>query len=94
VEEARQKMPEWHTILQDGEWQVLQNRHLPSWYKVLRNGDIFAEVQVKVDFPDENTLCEEIVIDRKKVLRRTNPAAPAALHPREILRVAQEVSRQ
>jgi hypothetical protein len=97
VAEARQKLPEWRTVLQDGEWTVLQNWHLTSWYKVLRNGAIFAEVQVKVDFPDENTMCEELVIDRqnrKTVLRRTNPAAPAALNSAELLRLVQEVNRQ
>jgi hypothetical protein len=92
VAEAREKLPEWRTVLQDGEWTVLQHSHLTSWYKVLRNGAIFAEVQVKVDFPDENTMCEELVIDRQnrtKVLRRTNPAAPAALNPIEVLRIVQ-----
>jgi len=92
VEEAKKKLPEWRTVLQDGEWRVLQNWHLTSWYKVLRNGEIFAEVQVKVDFPDENTMCEELVIDRqnrKTVLWRTNPAAPAALNPAELLRLVQ-----
>jgi hypothetical protein len=93
VAEARQKLPEWRTVLQDGEWRVLQHWHLTSWYKVLRNGEIFAEVQVKVDFPDENTMHEEIVIDRqnrKTVLRRTNPAAPAALNPAELLRLLRQ----
>jgi hypothetical protein len=50
-------------------------------------------VQVKVDFPDENTMCEELIIDRqnrKTVLRRTNPAAPAALNPAELLRLVQQ----
>jgi hypothetical protein len=49
-------------------------------------------VQVKVDFPDENTMCEELIIDRqnrKTVLRRTNPAAPAALNSAELLRLVQ-----
>ena len=93
VAEARQKLPEWRTVLQDGEWTVLQNWHLTSWHKVLRNGEIFAEVQVKVDFPDENTMHEEIVIDRQNrttVLRRTNPAAPAALNPAELLRLLRQ----
>jgi len=93
VEEAKAKLPEWHTVLQDGEWQVMRHSHLTSWYKVLRNGEIFAKVQVKVDFPDENTMCEELAIDRqnrKTVLRRTNPAAPAALNPAELLRLVQQ----
>jgi hypothetical protein len=93
VAEVRQKLPEWHAVLQDGEWTVLQNWHLTSWHKVLRNGEIFAEAQVKVDFPDENTMCEELVIDRQNrrtVLRRTNPAAPAALNPAELLRLVQQ----
>jgi hypothetical protein len=97
VAEVRQKLPEWRTVLQDGECTVLQNWHLTSWHKVLRNGEIFAEVQVKVDFPDENIMCEELVIDRQNrrtVLRRTNPAAPAALNPAELLRLVQEVNRQ
>jgi len=93
VAEAKQKLPEWRTVLQDGEWQVMRHSHLTSWHKVLRNGEIFAEVQVKVDFPDENTMCEELIIDRqnrKTVLRRTNPAAPAALNPAELLRLVQQ----
>jgi hypothetical protein len=92
IEEKKAKLPEWHTVLQDGEWTVLQHLHLTSWCRVLRNGEIFAEVQVKVDFPDENTMCEKIVIDRQNrttVLRRTNPAAPAALNPAELLRLVQ-----
>jgi hypothetical protein len=92
IEERKAKLSEWHTILQDGEWIVLHHSHLTSWYKVLRNSEIFAEVQVKVDFPDENTMHEEIVIDRQNrrtVLRRTNPAAPAALNPAELLRLVQ-----
>jgi hypothetical protein len=93
VAEARQKLPEWRTVLRTDEWAVLQHWHLPSWYKILRHGEIFAEVQVKVDFLDENTMHEEIVIDRqnrKTVLRRTNPAAPAALNPAELLRLVQQ----
>jgi hypothetical protein len=93
IEEKKAKLPEWRTVLQDGEWTVLQNWHLTSWHKVLRNGEIFAEVQVKVDFPDENTMHEEIVIDRQNrrtVMRRTNPAAPAALNPAELLRLVQQ----
>jgi hypothetical protein len=92
IEEKKAKLPEWHTVLQDGEWQVMRHSHLTSWHKVLRNGEIFAEVQVKVDFPDENTMCEKIIIDRQNrttVLRRTNPAAPAALNPAELLRLVQ-----
>jgi hypothetical protein len=65
IEEKKAKLPEWHTVLQDGEWQVIRHSHLTSWHKVLRNGEIFAEVQVKVDFPDENTMCEELIIDRQ-----------------------------
>jgi hypothetical protein len=76
IEEKKAKLPEWRTVLQDGEWTVLQNWHLTSWHKVLRNGEIFAEVQVKVDFPDENTMCEELVIDRQN---RTNSAAGALI---------------
>jgi hypothetical protein len=52
-----------------------------------------SPAQVKVDFPDENTMCEELIIDRqnrKTVLRRTNPAAPAALNPAELLRLVQQ----
>jgi hypothetical protein len=82
VEEARTKLQEWQVVFQDGEWQVMRHSHLTSWHKVLRNGEIFAEVQVKVDFPDENTMCEELVIDRQNrrtVLCRTNPAAPACV---------------
>jgi hypothetical protein len=97
IEEKKAKLPEWRTVLQDGEWTVLQHLHLTSWFRVLRNGEIFAEVQVKVDFPNENTMCEKIIIDRqnrKTVLRRTNPAAPAALNPAELLRLVQEVNRQ
>jgi len=93
VAEARQRLPEWRTVLRDGEWAVQQNWRLSSWYKVLRNGEIFAEVQVKVDFPDENTMCEELVIDRQNrrtVLQRTNPAAPAALNPAELLRLVRQ----
>ena len=92
IEEKKAKLPEWHAVLQDGGWQVMRHSHLTSWHKVLRNGEIFAEVQVKVDFPDENTMCEELIIDRqnrKTVLRRTNPAAPAALNPIEVLRIVQ-----
>jgi hypothetical protein len=97
VAEAREKLPEWRTVLQDGEWTVLQNWHLTSWYKVLRNGEIFAEVQVNADFPDENTMQETVTIRRQNrttVLRRTNPAAPAALNSAELLRLVQEVNRQ
>jgi len=93
VEEAKAKLPEWRTVLQDGEWQVMRHSHLTSWHKVLRNGEIFAEVQVKVDFPDENTMHEEIVIDRENrrtVLRRINPAAPAAPNPAELLRLVRQ----
>ena len=97
VAEARQKLPEWRTELQDGEWTVLQNWHLTSWFRVLRCGEIVAEVQIVTDFIDDNTMCEKITIEcknRRTVLRRINPAAPAALHPSEILRVVREVNRQ
>jgi len=93
VEEKKAKLPEWQVVLQDGEWTVLQHLHLTSWYKVLRNGEIFAEVQILTDFIDDNTMYEKIIIDRQNrrtVLRRTNPAAPAALNPAELLRLVQQ----
>jgi hypothetical protein len=70
-------------------------RHLyfTDWFRLLRNGEIFAEVQVNADFPDENTMQETVTIRRQNrttVLRRTNPAAPAALNPAELLRLVQQ----
>jgi hypothetical protein len=93
VAEARQKLPEWRTVLQDGEWTVLQNWHLTSWFRVLHRSEIFAEVQILTDFVDDNTMHEKIKIRRQNcttVLRRTNPAAPAALNPAELLRLVQQ----
>jgi hypothetical protein len=93
VEEARKKLPEWRAVLQDGEWTVLQNWHLTSWFRVLHRSEIVAEVQILTDFVDDNTMCEKIIIDRQNrrtVLRRTNPAAPAALNPAELLRLVQQ----
>ena len=92
VAEAREKLPEWRTVLQDGEWTVLQNWHLTSWFRVLHRSEIVAEVQILTDFVDDNTMCEKIKIRRQNgttVLRRTNPAAPAALNPAELLRLVQ-----
>jgi hypothetical protein len=93
VAEAREKLPEWRTVLQDGEWTVLQHSHLSSWYRVLHRSEIVAEVQILTDFVDDNTMCEKIKIKRQNhttVLRRTNPAAPAALNPAELLRLVQQ----
>jgi hypothetical protein len=93
VAEAREKLPEWRTVLQDGEWTVLQHSHLTSWFRVLHRSEIVAEVQILTDFVDDNTMCEQIRIGRQNgttVLRRTNPAAPAALNPAELLRLVQQ----
>jgi hypothetical protein len=60
---------------------------------VRHRSEIVAEVQILTDFIDDNTMCEKIIIDRqnrKTVLRRTNPAAPAALNPAELLRLVQQ----
>jgi hypothetical protein len=93
IEEKKAKLPEWHTVLQDGEWIVLQNWHLTSWFRVLHRSEIVAEVQILTDFIEDNTMCEKIKIRRQNgttVLRRTNPAAPAALNPAELLRLVQQ----
>jgi hypothetical protein len=93
IEEKKAKLPEWHTVLQDGEWQVMRHLYFTDWFRLLRNGEIFAEVQVNADFPDENTLQETVTIRRQNrttVLRRTNPAAPAALNPAELLRLLRQ----
>jgi len=93
IEEKKAKLPEWHTVLQDGEWQVMRHSHLTSWFRVLHRSEIVAEVQILTDFVDDNTMCEKIKIerqDRTTVLRRTNPAAPAALNPAELLRLVQQ----
>jgi hypothetical protein len=93
IEEKKAKLPEWHTVLQDGEWQVMRHLYFTDWFRLLRNGEIFAEVQVNADFPDENTMQETVTIRRQNrttVLRRTNPAAPAALNPAELLRLVQQ----
>ena len=97
VEEAKAKLPEWHEVLQDGEWQVMRHSHFTDWFRVLRKGEIFAEVKIGVDFPDENTMQETVKIRRQEhaiVLQRKNPAVPAALDAAELLRIVQEVNRQ
>jgi hypothetical protein len=93
VEEAKAKFSDWQIVLQDGEWTVLQHLHLTSWFRVRHRSEIVAEVQILTDFVDDNTMCEKIIIDRQNrrtVLRRTNPAAPAALNPAELLRLVQQ----
>jgi len=66
---------------------------LTSWFRVLHCSKIVAEVQILTDFVDDNTMCEKITIEcqnRRTVLRRINPAAPAALNPAELLRLVRQ----
>jgi len=63
---------------------VLQNhRYLRSWFRVLsRQQEVVAELQVKYDFPNDNTVVEKIYLrlpsGKSTVITRKNPEKSAA----------------
>jgi hypothetical protein len=82
-------------MLETQEFVVEQQDDTPATtrrFRIWRNRSPFAEVTVRVDFPDEagNSLVEEIIVQPLIVRRRRNPAVSAALDPQELLRVALE----
>jgi hypothetical protein len=78
--------PEFLVELQDDSPSVSRR------FRIWRGKSPFAEVTVRVDFPDEagNSLAEEIIVQPIIVRRRRNPAVSAALDPQELLRVVWE----
>jgi hypothetical protein len=85
----------WRRVLETQEFVVEQQDDTPATvhrFRIWRNRSPFAEVTVRVDFPDEagNSLVEEIIVQPIIVRRRRNPAVSAALDPQELLRVALE----
>jgi hypothetical protein len=85
----------WRRVLESDAFVVEERDDTPATvhrFRIWRNRSPFAEVTVRVDFPDEagNSLVEEIIVQPLIVRRRRNPAVSAALDPQELLRVALE----
>jgi len=85
----------WRRVLETQEFVVEAQEDAPALarrFRVWRHRSPFAEVTVRVDFPDEagNSLAEEIIVQPIIVRRRRNPAVSAALDPQELLRVVLE----
>jgi hypothetical protein len=85
----------WRRVLESDVFVVEQQDDTPATvhrFRIWRRQSPFAEVTVRVDFPDEagNSLVEEIIIQPVIIRRRRNPAVSAALDPQELLRVVWE----
>jgi len=85
----------WRRVLETPEFVVEQQDDAPALarrFRIWRRNAPFAEVTVRVDFPDEggNSFAEEIIVQPLIVRRRRNPAVSAALDPQELLRVVLE----
>jgi len=85
----------WRRVLETQEFVVEQQDDTPATtrrFRIWRHRSPFAEVTVRVDFPDEagNSLMEDIVIQPLIFRYRRNPAVSAALDPQELLRVVLE----
>ena len=78
----------YETVAQQDDFVLQNHRYLRSWFRILKRQEVVAELQVKYDFPNDNTVVEKIYIlsGKSTVITRKNPEKPTDFA--ELLQIA------